>query len=153
MQKISPFLWFDSNAKEAMEFYVSVFKNSKVVHAQTLGEEGDILLGKFEIEGQEFMVLNGGPHHAGFTPAISFFVNCVDQEEVDYLWDRLVEGGEPMMCGWLTDKFGIAWQIIPAALGELMSDPDPEKSGRVMQAMMQMVKIDVPTLERAHAGE
>jgi predicted 3-demethylubiquinone-9 3-methyltransferase (glyoxalase superfamily) len=157
MQKIRPFLWFDSNAEEAMNFYTSVFKNSKMGQVRRYGDagpgpKGSVMSGTFQIEGQEFMVLNGGPHFK-FTPAISFFVNCETQEEVDELWDKLSAGGEHMQCGWLKDKFGVSWQIIPKALGELLGDKDPEKSQRVLKAMMNMVKIDVEGLSRAYEGK
>jgi predicted 3-demethylubiquinone-9 3-methyltransferase (glyoxalase superfamily) len=155
-QKITPYLWFNDRAEEAMLFYTSIFKNAKVGEVSRYGEGGPGEPGKvmsvtFELEGQQFMALNGGPHFS-FTPAISLFVNCETQAEVDELWDKLIEGGEPSQCGWLTDKFGLSWQIIPQALGEMLNDKDHEKSQRVMQAMMKMVKIDVPTLERAYAG-
>jgi len=154
MQKITPFLWFDSNAEEAMNFYTSVFKNSKMGQVRRYGDagpgpKGSVMSGTFQIEGQEFMVLNGGPHFK-FTPAISFFVNCETQEEVDELWDKLSAGGEHMQCGWLKDKFGVSWQIIPKALGELLGDKDPEKSQRVMKAMLQMKKLDVKRLQQAY---
>ncbi|MFY9792989.1 MAG: VOC family protein [Candidatus Sulfotelmatobacter sp.] len=157
MQKIVPFLWFDGNAEEAMTFYTSIFKNSKVGVIRRCGDsgpgpKGSVLTAKFEIEGQEFMALNGGPHFK-FTPAISFFVNCETQQEVDELWEKLLAGGKAMQCGWLTDKFGISWQIIPKALGELMGDKDPQKSQRVMKAMMKMIKIDVERLKRAYEGK
>ncbi len=156
MQKITPFLWFDDRAEEAMLFYTSIFKNSKVGEVSRYGEgspgePGKVMSATFELEGQQFMALNGGPHFS-FTPAISLFVNCETQAEVDELWDRLIEGGTPSQCGWLTDKFGLSWQIIPKALGEMLSDKDPEKSQRVMQAMMKMTKIDIAGLERAHRG-
>ncbi len=156
MQKITPFLWFDDRAEEAMLFYTAIFKNSKVGDVSRYGEggpgePGKVMTATFELEGQQFMALNGGPHYS-FTPAISMFVNCETQAEVDELWDKLIEGGAPSQCGWLTDKFGLSWQIIPKALGELLNDKDPEKSQRVMQAMMKMIKIDVPTLKRAYAG-
>jgi predicted 3-demethylubiquinone-9 3-methyltransferase (glyoxalase superfamily) len=155
-QKITPFLWFNDNAEEAMNLYVSVFKNSKITNVSRYpeggpGPVGKVMVANFQLEGQDFMVLNGGPHYT-ITPAISFMVDCKDQEEVDYFWDKLVEGGEPMQCGWLTDRFGVSWQITPTILGELLSDPDPEKSGRVMQAMFQMVKIDIKGLQDAYAG-
>ncbi|MGC2061183.1 MAG: VOC family protein [Candidatus Sulfotelmatobacter sp.] len=157
MQKIVPFLWFDGNAEEAMKFYTSIFKNSKVGEIRRCGDagpgpRGSVLTVKFQIEGQEFMALNGGPHFK-FTPAISLFVNCETQAEVDELWEKLLAGGKAMQCGWLTDKFGISWQIIPRALGELMGDKDPQKSQRVMQAMMKMIKIDVEGLRRAYEGK
>ena len=154
MQKITPFLWFDTQAEEAATFYTSIFKNSKIVGVKRFGDsaprpKGTVMTVTFQIEGQEFVALNGGPQFT-FTPAISLFVNCETQEEVDALWDKLLEGGIPMQCGWLTDKYGISWQIIPAALGKLMNDPDPQKANRVMQAMMQMVKIDVRGLQEAY---
>ncbi len=157
MQKITPFLWFDGNAEEAMNFYTSIFKNSKVGQITRCGDagpgpKGSVLTAKFQLEGQEFMALNGGPHFK-FTPAISFFVNCETQQEVDDLWEKLLAGGKAMQCGWLTDKFGISWQIIPKALGELMGDKDPQKSQRVMKAMMKMIKIDVEGLKRAYEGK
>ncbi len=157
MQKIVPFLWFDGNAEEAMTFYTSIFKNSKVGQIRRCGDagpgpKGSVLTAKFEIEGQEFMALNGGPHFK-FTPAISFFVNCETQQEVDELWEKLLAGGNAMQCGWLTDKFGISWQIIPKALMEFLGDKDPQKSQRVMQARMKMIKIDVEGLKRAHEGK
>jgi predicted 3-demethylubiquinone-9 3-methyltransferase (glyoxalase superfamily) len=146
MQKITPFLWFNDNAEEAMNFYTSVFKDSKIVHIRRWGKgapgpEGSVMTGIFEIEGQQFYVLNGGPTFK-FTEAISLFVNCKTQEEVDFLWDKLSEGGQKSQCGWLKDKFGLSWQIVPQVLGELMGDKDPEKVQRVMQAMMQMTKLD-----------
>jgi predicted 3-demethylubiquinone-9 3-methyltransferase (glyoxalase superfamily) len=157
VQKITPFLWFDGNAEEAMNLYTSVFKNSKVGKVRRYGEagpgpKGSVMTATFEIEGQEFMALNGGPHFQ-FTPAISFFVNCETQKEVDELWEKLSAGGKTMQCGWLTDKFGVSWQIIPKALGELLGDEDPQKSQRVMQAMMKMIKIDVEGLRRAYEGK
>ena len=157
MQKIRPFLWFDGNAEEAMKFYTSIFKNSKIGNVQRYGEagpgpKGSVMSGTFQIEGHEFMALNGGPLFK-FTPAISFFVNCETQPEVDELWERLSAGGETMQCGWLKDKFGLCWQIIPKALGEMLGDKDPEKSQRVMKAMMKMIKIDVEGLKRAYEGK
>ena len=157
MQKISPFLWLDDNAEDAMNFYLSVFKNSKVGSVSRCGEAGpgpagSVLVATIQIEGQDFMLLNGGAHYK-MTPAISFMVHCEDQAEVDYLWDKLLEGGEAMACGWLTDKFGVTWQITPNILGELLQDEDPEKAGRVMKSMMEMIKIDIPTLQKAYDGE
>lgn len=148
MQKIAPFLWFDNQAEEAMNFYVSIFKNSRVV-STTPGPDGKVMTGTFELEGQEFYALNGGPQFK-FTEAISLFVNCETQAEVDELWGKLSEGGEEGQCGWLKDKFGLSWQIIPKALGEMLGDKDPEKAGRVMQAMLQMKKIDVNGLQQAY---
>jgi predicted 3-demethylubiquinone-9 3-methyltransferase (glyoxalase superfamily) len=153
MQKITPFLWFDANAEEAMKFYTSIFKNSKVGEIRRYGDpKGSVMTAKFQIEGQDFMALNGGPYFK-FTPAISFFVDCENQEEVDHLWEKLSAGGELMQCGWLKDKFGISWQIIPKALGELLGDKDPQKSERVLKAMMKMVKLDVEGLKRAYEGK
>jgi predicted 3-demethylubiquinone-9 3-methyltransferase (glyoxalase superfamily) len=154
MQKITPFLWFDGQAEEAMAFYTSVFKNSKVVSISRYGDagpapKGTVMTATFELEGQKFIALNGGPHFK-FSPAISFFVSCETQAEVDELWDKLVEGGEPQRCGWLKDKYGLSWQIIPAALGVMLQDKDPKRSSRVMQAMLQMVKIDIGGLQQAY---
>jgi len=155
MQKITPFLWFDHQAEEAMNFYTSIFKNSKKGQVSRYGEgapvpKGTVMTAQFEIEGQPFIALNGGPHYKP-TPAISFLVDCKTQEEVDHLWSSLSDGGQPLQCGWITDKFGITWQIIPSILTELMSDKDPQKSQRVVKAMMQMVKIDIEGLKRAYA--
>jgi predicted 3-demethylubiquinone-9 3-methyltransferase (glyoxalase superfamily) len=157
MQKITPFLWFDGNAEEAMKFYTSIFKNSKIGEIRRLGDggpgqKGSVTTGRFQIEGQDFMVLNGGPVFK-FTPAISFFVDCETQQEVDQLWEKLSAGGETMQCGWLKDRFGVSWQIIPKALGELLGDKDAQKSQRVMKAMMKMIKIDVEGLKRAYEGK
>jgi predicted 3-demethylubiquinone-9 3-methyltransferase (glyoxalase superfamily) len=154
MQKITPFLWFDGKAEEAMNFYVSIFKNSTVgsvtrYGAAGPGPKGSVVSATFRLDGQEFFALNGGPHFT-FTPAISFFVNCETQQEVDELWERLSEGGEKSRCGWLKDKYGLSWQIIPSVLSELLHDKDPAKSGRVMKAMMQMGKIDIAGLQRAY---
>lgn len=155
MQKIVPFLWFDGKAEEAAKFYVSIFKNSKMGTVRRCGDagpgpKGSVMAAEFELEGQNFIALNGGPQFT-FTPAISFFVNCDTQQEVDELWDKLSAGGKPNRCGWLQDKFGLSWQIIPTALGKLMGDPDPKKAGSVMNAMLQMNKIDIEGLQRAHA--
>jgi predicted 3-demethylubiquinone-9 3-methyltransferase (glyoxalase superfamily) len=154
MSKITPFLWFNGKAEEAMNFYVSIFKNSRVGRVQRWGDagpgpKGSVMSATFQLEGQEFMALNGGPQFT-FTPAISFFVNCETQEETDELWEKLSAGGEKGRCGWLKDKFGISWQIIPTALGKLMDDKDPEKSKRVMQAMLQMDKINIEGLKKAY---
>ena len=149
MKKITPFLWFDNQAEEAMKFYVSIFKNSKVLGV-TPGPNGIAQSVTFELEGQEFMALNAGPQFK-FNEAISFFVNCKTQGEVDELWEKLTaDGGEESMCGWLKDKYGLSWQIIPTALGEMLGDPDPEKAGRVLQAMLRMRKIDVQGLRDAY---
>lgn len=151
-QKITPFLWFDDNAGEAMDFYTSVFKGGKIVSAQK-GPDGKIFTGTFEIEGQQFHVLNAGPQFK-FTEAISLFVDCETQEEVDELWNKLTaDGGSESQCGWLKDKFGLSWQIIPKALGQYLSDPDPVKANRAMQAMLTMKKIDIEGLKRAYEGQ
>jgi len=157
MQKITPFLWFDGQAEEAMNFYVSVFKNSKVGRVSRYGEagpgpKGTVMSATFQLDGQDFFALNGGPQFV-FTPAISFFVNCETQQEVDELWDKLSEGGKKERCGWLKDRYGLSWQIIPSILGKLLQDPDAEKAKRVMQAMLQMDKIDIERLKQAHRGE
>jgi len=150
MQKITTFLWFDDNLEEAVAFYTSVFKNSRVGEINRL-PEGKVITGSFILDGVEFMGVNGGPEFR-FTEAISLFVNCETQEEVDDLWAKLSEGGEIQMCGWLKDRFGLSWQIIPSALGRLLGDPDPARASRAMEAMLQMQKIDIATLERAAAG-
>jgi predicted 3-demethylubiquinone-9 3-methyltransferase (glyoxalase superfamily) len=154
MQKITPFLWFNDQAEEAMNFYVSIFKNSKTGRVtrypkDSPGPEGKVMSVTFQLEGQEFMGLNGGPMFK-FTEAISLFVDCETQEEVDELWARLSAGGEPGRCGWLKDKYGLSWQIIPRALMKLTQDPDPKKSQRVMQAMLKMSKIEVKALQEAY---
>lgn len=157
MQKITPFLWFDNNAEEAMKFYTSVFKNSKIHNGSDYPEEvegqpkGSFMVGSFEIEGVEFMVLNGGPMFK-FNESISFMISCKDQKEVDYYWEKLSEGGEESQCGWLKDKFGLSWQVTPSRLNELLTDEDPEKQKRVFNAMLQMSKIDIDTLEKAYMG-
>lgn len=159
MQKITPFLWFNNNAEEAVDFYISIFKNSKGGNALRYDEEGAKVSGQakgsvmtvpFQLNGQDFVALNGGPVFK-FTEAISFVVNCETQEEIDYYWEKLSEGGDKnaQQCGWLKDKFGLSWQIVPTILGRLLSDPDPEKSKRAMGAMLQMKKIDIATLEKA----
>lgn len=154
MQKIVPFLWFDGKAEEAMNFYASIFGNSKIGRVARYGEKGPgpkgtVMTAAFELEGQKFIALNGGPQFK-FTEAISFLVNCETQEEVDHLWEKLSEGGEKGRCGWLKDKFGVSWQIIPTVLGEMLSDKDPEKSSRVMKAMLQMNKMDIKSLRQAY---
>ncbi len=154
MQKIVPFFWFDGRAEEAMNFYTSIFKNSKVGNVSRYGDagpgpKGSVMSATFELEGQEFYALNGGPMFK-FSPAISMFVNCETQEEVDDLWNKLSDGGKPNRCGWLDDKFGITWQIIPTALGRLLGDKDRAKAGKVMQAMMKMEKIIIKDLEDAY---
>lgn len=154
-QKITPFLWFDGKAEEAMNFYTSVFKNAKVTSVSRYGEggpmpAGTVLSAQFELEGQEFIALNAGPQFK-FNEAISFFVNAETQEEIDYFWERLTSGGgEESMCGWLKDKFGLSWQIVPPILGRYLSDKDPQRSGRVMQAMMKMRKLDIQKLQDAY---
>jgi predicted 3-demethylubiquinone-9 3-methyltransferase (glyoxalase superfamily) len=154
MQKITPFLWFDDKAEEAMIFYTSIFKNSRIGAVSRYGDggpgpKGTVMSATFELNGQEFMALNGGPLFK-FTEAISFFVNCESQEEVDELWEKLSEGGEGGPCGWLKDKYGLSWQIVPSILGELLQDKDAEKSSRVMQAMLKMGKIDIEKLKQAY---
>jgi predicted 3-demethylubiquinone-9 3-methyltransferase (glyoxalase superfamily) len=158
MQKITPFLWFDDNAEEAVNFYVSVFKDSEIVSVARYGEAGAEVAGRpkgtvmtiaFQLEGQEFVALNGGPVFT-FSPAISFVVNCETQEEVDELWEKLSEGGEIQPCGWLRDKYGVSWQIVPTILGEMLQDENAEKSERVVNAMLQMKKIDISGLRQAY---
>jgi len=155
MQKITPFLWFDGNAEEAANFYISIFKNSKMGKISRYGDagpgpKGSAMSVTFQIEGQEFFALNGGPQFK-FTPAISFFVNCETQQEVDELWEKLSAGGRTDRCGWLQDKFGVSWQIIPTVLGQLLGDKDPQRAKRAMQAMLQMTKIDIEKLQQAAA--
>jgi predicted 3-demethylubiquinone-9 3-methyltransferase (glyoxalase superfamily) len=144
MQKITPFLWFDGRVEEAAAFYTGIFPDAKIVSANAF-------TATFVLAGQEFYALNGGPQYK-FSEAVSFFVRCADQAEVDYYWAKLTDGGSESKCGWLKDKFGLSWQIIPDALGRYLSDPDRTRANRVMQAMLQMRKIDVAALERAHAG-
>jgi predicted 3-demethylubiquinone-9 3-methyltransferase (glyoxalase superfamily) len=156
MKKITPFLWFNNNLEEAMNFYVSIFKNSKILDVNRYGKggpfpEGTVFTATFERDGQEFFALNGGPAH-GFTEAISFFVDCKSQEEVDELWEKLSQGGEKGPCGWLKDKYGLSWQIIPTVLGELMGGKDVTKANRVREAMLQMSKIDIKALEKPYKG-
>ena len=153
MQKITPFLWFDHQAEEAMNFYVSIFRNSKVLTVNRYGDagpgpKGSVMTASFLLDGQQFVALNGGPVYQ-ISPAISFVVNCETQQEVDDMWDKLGAGGQELQCGWLTDKFGVSWQVVPTLLVKLLSDPDPVKSARVMQAMLQMKKIDIAALQRA----
>jgi predicted 3-demethylubiquinone-9 3-methyltransferase (glyoxalase superfamily) len=157
MQKITPFLWFDGKAEEAMRFYVSIFKNSKVGAVTRYGDagpgpKGTVMVVTFQLDGQEFIALNGGPQFT-FSPAISFVVNCETQEEVDAFWEKLSEGGEKLQCGWLRDKYGLSWQIVPTVLGEMMQDKDAEKSQRVMKAMLQMTKLDIKRLKQAYAQQ
>jgi predicted 3-demethylubiquinone-9 3-methyltransferase (glyoxalase superfamily) len=157
MQKITPFLWFDDNAEEAVKFYTSIIKNSKIGKIARYDEAGEKAAGRpagsvmtveFQLEGQEFVALNGGPHFK-FTEAISFVVNCETQEEVDYYWEKLSHGGKEVQCGWLKDKYGLSWQLVPTVLGELLSDKDAAKAQRVMQAMLKMVKLDIKKLKQA----
>ncbi len=157
MQKIIPFLWFDTQAEEAMNFYVSIFKNSKIGTIRRYGEggpgpKGSVMSAEFELDGQPFIALNGGPYFK-FNEAISFFVNCETQQEVDELWTKLLQGGTESQCGWLKDKFGLSWQIIPSALGKMLQDKDARKSSNVMKAMLQMRKIDVAKLKLAYEQE
>jgi len=158
MQKITPHLWFDNQAEEAVRFYVSLFKNSKILNVARYGEAGAKVSGRpagsvmtvtFQLEGQEFMALNGGPHFK-FTEAISFLVNCETQAEIDRLWEKLSQGGEQGPCGWLKDKYGLSWQIVPTVLGEMMQDKDPKKTEKVMEALLQMKKLDIAALRRAY---
>jgi predicted 3-demethylubiquinone-9 3-methyltransferase (glyoxalase superfamily) len=154
MQKITPFLWFDGKAEEAANFYVSIFKNSKIGDAMRYGEagpgpKGSVMSVNFQLDGQDFIALNGGPQFQ-FSPAISFFVKCEIQEEVDHYWEKLSAGGKKIQCGWLQDKFGISWQIVPAALGKMLGDKDGRKAKNVMQAMLKMEKLDIAKLKAAY---
>ena len=157
MQKIIPFLWLDGKAEEAMNFYTSIFKNSKLINIMRNGEagpgpEGTLMSATFQLDGQEFIALNGGPQFT-FSPAISFFVNCKTQDEVDDLWMKLSEDGETQGPGWVKDKYGVSWQIVPTVLDEMLNDPDPVKSQRVMKAMLQMSKLDLSKLKKAYNSE
>ena len=154
MQKITPFLWYDGQAEEAVNFYVSIFKNSRIVSMARYGDagpgpKGSVMTAAFQLEGQDFVALNGGPQYK-FTPAISFVVSCETQEEVDELWEKLSAGGRKDRCAWFTDKFGVSWQIVATILSKLLQDKDPEKAKRVMQAMLQMDKIDINRLKQAY---
>ena len=156
MRKITPFLWFDGRAEEAMNFYTSIFKNSKTGAIRRYGEAGpgeksSVMSATFQLDGQDFIALNGGPMFK-FTPAVSFFVNCESQEEVDELWEKLSAGGRTDRCGWLQDKFGLSWQVVPSALGEMLGDQDRERAKRVMEAMLGMEKLDIAGLKRAYEG-
>src|SRR5438132_13395652 len=156
MQKITPFLWLNDKAEEAMKFYVSIFKNSSVGTVTRYGDagpgpKGSVMTANFRLDGQEFTALNGGPQYT-FTPAISFVVHCETQPELDEYWNKLVDGGKPVQCGWLVDKFGVSWQVVPAILPKLLQDADPERAKRVMQALMQMVKLDTARLQQAYDG-
>ncbi len=144
--QVTPFLWFNGNLEEAIQFYSSVFKDAEVFHEQRMGSGGKLFTATFQLGGQKFMALDGGPMHS-FTPAVSFFVSCKDQKDVDYYWNKLIEGGSEGRCGWLIDKFGLSWQIIPEALGKSLGNPDPAKAKRAMEAMMKMSKIIVRELE------
>ena len=157
MQKIVPFLWFDGQADEAVNFYTSIFKNATITSVTRYGDagpgpKGSIMSATFELDGQEFYALNGGPMFK-FSPAISFFVKCETQEEVDYYWSKLAAGGQTNQCGWLQDKFGVSWQVVPTLLGKLLGDKDAAKANRVMQAMLKMTKLDVAGLQRAYDGQ
>jgi len=157
MEKISPFLWFDTQAEEAANFYTSIFKNSKINGITRYGDagpgpKGSVMTVAFTLNGQDFVALNGGPIFK-FNESISFVINCDSQEEIDYYWDNLLQGGTPSQCGWLKDKFGLSWQVAPTILPKLIQSKDPEKSKRVMQAMMKMVKFDIKTLENAATSE
>jgi predicted 3-demethylubiquinone-9 3-methyltransferase (glyoxalase superfamily) len=157
MQKIRPCLWFDGQADDAAKFYISVFRNSKITDRMYYNEagpgpKGSVLSVTFELDGQEFFALNGGPHYT-ITPAISFFVPCETQEEVDLYWDKLLAGGTPQQCGWLTDKFGVSWQVVPRVLGEMLQDKNAERAARVMRAMFKMIKLDIAALKRAYDEE
>jgi predicted 3-demethylubiquinone-9 3-methyltransferase (glyoxalase superfamily) len=156
MQKITPCLWFDDQAEEAVRFYTSIFKNSKVGDVTHYGEGGprpksSVLTVRFQLDGQEFLALNGGPEFK-FTEAVSFIVNCETQEEVDRMWEKLSEGGEKVHCGWLKDKFGLSWQIVPTVLAKMLSDPDPARADRVLQAVLKMIKLDIKELKKAYEG-
>jgi predicted 3-demethylubiquinone-9 3-methyltransferase (glyoxalase superfamily) len=157
MQKITPFLWFDNRAEEAVNFYTSIFKNSTVGKISRYGEAGpgpagSVMTAEFELDGMKFLALNGGPHFK-FTEAVSFVVNCETQDEIDYYWEKLTtDGGQESQCGWLKDKFGLSWQVVPTIIGKLMTG-DPERSGRVMKALMPMKKLDIATLQKAYDQE
>lgn len=153
MQKITPYLWFDCQAEEAARFYVSIFKNSSIRQISKFGENentqgSEVVVVDFVLDGQDFTAMNGGPHFT-FSPAVSFVIDCKTQEEVDYYWERLSEGGEEQMCGWLKDKFGVSWQVVPTSLIEMMNDPDKMKAKRVINSMLQMKKIDIGALKKA----
>ena len=158
MPRISPFLWFDTQAEEAANFYVSIFPNSRITKVSRYGEggpgpKGSVMVVAFELDGQHILALNGGPHFK-FTEAISLVVDCKTQEEIDHYWQKLTtDGGQEVQCGWLKDKFGLSWQIVPAQMGEIMSDPDPSRAKRAMQAMMKMKKLDINALKAAAAGK
>jgi predicted 3-demethylubiquinone-9 3-methyltransferase (glyoxalase superfamily) len=154
MQRVTPCLWFDTQAEEAAKFYTSIFKNSKLGHISYYGDDaplpkGTVLTVTFTLDGQEYMALNGGPEFK-FNEAVSFMVNCKTQDEIDYYWDKLTAGGQEVQCGWLKDRYGVSWQIVPAGIATMISDKDPARADRVMQALMKMVKLDLAALERAY---
>lgn len=158
MQKISPFLWFEDNAEEAVSFYVSIFKNAKITHTQLFsddvpGPNGKVMTIAFELDGQQFTALNGGPVEGfKFSPAISFVIDCKDQDEVDYYWEKLSADPASEQCGWLKDKFGVSWQVVPRQLSDYLNGPDPEKSARAIKAMLKMKKLDLAELQKAYEG-
>ena len=157
MPKISPFLWFDDQAEEAVHFYLSVFPDSRILEVARHGEAGpgpagSVMLIRFELDGNEFMALNGGPDHYGFDESISFVIDCPTQDEVDRYWEALTDGGEEIACGWLKDRFGLRWQVVPSELPTVLGDPDPERARRAMQAMMAMKKLDIGVMKEAAAG-
>ena len=157
MSKITPFLWFDTQAEEAAKFYTAVFPNSKITNTNYYGDGGPMAKGtaltvSFELNGLEFTALNAGPIFK-FTEAVSFYIHCKDQQEIDYYWDKLTEGGQPSQCGWLKDKYGLSWQVVPEQLGKMLSDKDRAKAQRAMNAMMKMTKLDLPALQKAFDGK
>jgi predicted 3-demethylubiquinone-9 3-methyltransferase (glyoxalase superfamily) len=157
MSKVTPFLWFDTEAEEAAEFYASIFKSSRILDVTRYGEggpgpAGSVMVVRFQLDGREFLALNGGDQGFHFNESVSFVVNCTSQEEVDYFWDRLAKGGEEGPCGWLKDKYGLSWQVVPDRLPALLSDPDPERSQRAMRAMLEMKKLDIGVIEAAAAS-
>ncbi len=157
MQRITPSLWFDNNAEEAATFYVSVFDDAEILNVTRYteagpGPEGTVVTISFRLHGQEFVAINGGPQFP-FTEAISFTINCASQEEVDYYWEKLTDGGEPVQCGWLKDRFGLSWQVVPTILQELIGDKDPAKAKRVTEAMLKMIKLDIAQLQAAYEGD
>ena len=157
MPKISTCLWFNGLAEEAANFYISIFENSRITGISRFrenehGVEGSVMTVSFELEGKEFIALNGGPDFS-FSPAISYYVHCKDQQELDWYWEKLSQGGEKVQCGWLTDKFGVSWQIVPEILGKMMQDPDPARVGRVTQAILKMIKLDIAELEKAYSSQ
>lgn len=151
MQTITPFLWFDGKAEQAMNFYVAVFRDAKVVNVTRAGPKGPVISATFELLGQRFIALNGGPQYS-FTPAVSFFVSCETQSDIDYYWTKLTDGGTEQPCGWLVDRYGLSWQIVPPVLGSMLGDSDPARSGRAMKAMLAMRKLDIAELTRAYEG-